>query len=253
MLEIANCSTGFAGRRVIRDLSLSLPAGELLAVVGPSGCGKSTLLHLAAGIHAPWQGAVHLHGERLEPGDRRIGLVQQHYGLFPWFTVEKNVALGLRFRGFSRQEQRRRVRESLEELGLADTGGRFPGELSGGEQQRVALARTTAYEPELLLLDEPFSALDAFTREELQEALLRLERRHRRASLLVTHSLEEATFLADRIGMMYETPTRLTVVPNPWERPPARRSREDRGGEEFLHAVAELRRIFEDLHHDREA
>lgn len=252
MLEIANCSTGFAGRTVIQDVSLSLPAGELLVVVGPSGCGKSTLLHLAAGIHAPWRGAVHLHGEALQAGDRRIGLVQQHYGLFPWFTVEKNVALGLRFRGLSRQERRRRVRESLEELGLADKGGRFPGELSGGEQQRVALARTTAYEPELLLLDEPFSALDAFTREELQEALLRLERRHRRASLLVTHSLEEATFLADRIGLMYEKPTRLTLIPNPWERPAARRSGEDRGGDEFLHAVAELRRIFEDLHHDRE-
>jgi NitT/TauT family transport system ATP-binding protein len=137
--------------------------------------------------------------------------------------------------------------QALAELGLADAATRFPGELSGGEQQRVALARTTALEPEILLLDEPFSSLDAFTREALQEELLRLQDLHGRATLLVTHSLEEAVFTADRIGIMHGRPAALSVRSNPWRTPRSERSHADRTTAEFGAAVATLRRDFEEL------
>lgn len=247
MLRLEGCTTGFDEVPLFRELSLELAAGELLVVVGPSGCGKTTLLHTAAGIQPPWSGSVLLDGAPLTPGDRRIGFVQQHYGLFPWFSVAKNVALGLRFRGVPRKERRERARRALEELGLAHRATAYPAALSGGEQQRVALARTTSYDPELLLLDEPFSALDAFAREELQEALLTLQNSRGPATLMVTHSLEEAIFLADRIGIMYGHPARLELLSNPWSTPRRRRSHRDRSQERYPAAVAELRRRFEEL------
>lgn len=247
MLRIEGCTTGFGDSPLFDELSLELKLGEILAVVGPSGCGKSTLLHLAAGVHQPWKGTVSLDGKALSPGDRRIGFVQQHYGLFPWFSVEKNVALGLRLRGVERSRRHDLVLGTLEELGLQEKGGRFPRELSGGERQRVALARTVAFSPELLLLDEPFSALDAFTREELQETLLALQNRQNRATLLVTHSLEEAVFLADRVGIMFGNPTQLRVGKNPWGRQRRDRRHENRQDPGYTAAVAEVRRRFEEL------
>jgi ABC-type nitrate/sulfonate/bicarbonate transport system ATPase subunit len=173
--------------------------------------------------------------------------VEQHYGLFPWFSVEKNVALGLRLRGIPRRERNDRVIAGLTELGLADKARSLPGELSGGEKQRVALARTIAADPNLLLLDEPFSALDAFTREELQQTLLMLHHRHHRSTLLVTHSLEEAVFVADRIGIMHGSPAGLTTVENPWRSVAGAPHREDRSSRRFGTAVAGVRRRFGEL------
>lgn len=247
MLRIDGCTTGYGETPLFSELSLELRLGEILAVVGSSGCGKSTLLHIAAGVHNPWKGSVALDGRALTPGDRRIGFVQQYYGLFPWFNVEKNVALGLRLRGVDYHRRRSLAMSSLKELGLREKAHRFPRELSGGERQRVALARTVAFDPEVLLLDEPFSALDAFTREELQETLLHLQNRQNRATLLVTHSLEEAVFLADRVGIMYGSPTRVRVSENPWTRKRRHRRREDRQEPGYAAAVAELRRRFEEL------
>lgn len=249
MLRIEGCTTGFGDTTLFARLSLELRLGEILAVVGPSGCGKSTLLHIAAGVHPPWTGSVTLDGKALAPGDRRIGFVQQHYGLFPWFTVEKNVALGLRLRGEGRSRRRSLALAGLRELGLQEKAHRFPRELSGGERQRVALARTVAFSPEVLLLDEPFSALDAFTREELQETLLELQNRQNLATLLVTHSLEEAVFLADRVGIMFGSPTELRVRQNPWHRKRRDRRHEDRQHPGYAAAVGSLRREFEGLRH----
>jgi NitT/TauT family transport system ATP-binding protein len=246
MLRLNACSAGYGDTTVFADVTLTVGPSQLIAVVGRSGCGKTTLVHVAAGLIQPRAGAVTLHGEPLCAGDLRIGLVQQHYGLFPWFTAGRNVEIGLELRRIGREERRARAAAALSELGLAEAARRYPAELSGGEQQRVALARTTALGPEVLLLDEPFSSLDAFTREALQEELLRLQDLHARATLMVTHSLEEAVFLADRIGVMYGRPAALSVLDNPWGRPRGERSHAARAEADFTAAVAALRRRFEE-------
>jgi NitT/TauT family transport system ATP-binding protein len=249
MLELTDCTARYGSFTVFASVSLTVWDAEVVAVVGPSGCGKTTLLHVAAALRPPAEGSVLLAGRPLARGDRRIGFVQQHYGLFPWFTTFANVELGLKLRHITRQERRRRTAAALSEVGLAARADHFPGELSGGEQQRVALARTNALEPEVLLLDEPFSSLDAFTREALQEDVLRLQAAHRRATLVVTHSLEEAVFLADRIGIMYGTPASIAVTENPWQVPAEERPHRSRTSRAFGEAVSEVRARFEELQH----
>jgi NitT/TauT family transport system ATP-binding protein len=160
--------------------------------------------------------------------------------------VRANVELGLKLRHVPAAARRKRAHTALSELGLEHLSGKYPAELSGGEQQRVALARTTAVEPEVLLLDEPFSSLDAFTRESLQEELLRLSSRHARATLLVTHSLEEAVFVSDRIGIMHGSPARLSLMGNPWSAPRGQRSAHGRSSPDFAAAVTTLRSRFEE-------
>jgi ABC-type nitrate/sulfonate/bicarbonate transport system ATPase subunit len=246
MLSIRDCSTGYADATLFADLTLHVAAGEVVVVVGRSGVGKTTLLHIAAGIHTPRRGQVTLDGRPLEAGDRRVGMVQQHFGLFPWLTVGANVALGLRLRGVPRSDHARRAHAALREVGLEDRRDAYPGELSGGERQRVALARTRSYHPRLLLLDEPFSALDAITREELQEDFMRLQLADGPAALLVTHSLEEAVFLSHRIGILRAHPLGFVMVENPWNRPFAERRHGHRGDADFLHAVGRMRHHFED-------
>jgi NitT/TauT family transport system ATP-binding protein len=246
MLAIRDCRTGYSETPLFTDLTLEVAPGEVVTVVGRSGVGKTTLLHVAAGIHTPQQGTVALDGRPLHPGDRRVGMVQQHFGLFPWLTVGANVALGLRLRGVPRPDRTQRAREVLREVGMDDRRHAYPGELSGGERQRVALARTRSYRPRLLLLDEPFSALDAITREELQEDFMRLQRSDGPAALLVTHSLEEAVFLSHRIGILRAHPLGFAIVENPWNRPFAERRHDHRGDEDFLRAVGRMRHLFED-------
>jgi NitT/TauT family transport system ATP-binding protein len=246
MLAIQGCTTGYGETPVFADLTLQVSPGEVVAVVGRSGVGKTTLLNAAAGIHTPWSGSITLNGTPLGPGDRRIGLVQQHFGLFPWMTSRDNVALGLALRGMSPVQRTAAADEALQEVGLQQRGTAYPGELSGGERQRVALARTRALRPQLLLLDEPFSALDAMTREELQEDFMGLQAPGGPAALLVTHSLEEAVFLSHRIGILREYPRGLTLVDNPWRRPFADRRHHHRADEDFLAALGRMRHFFED-------
>jgi sulfate transport system ATP-binding protein len=190
---------------VLRGISLEVEPGSLSALVGPSGSGKSTLLRIIAGLEAPDSGRVHLDGldvtER-PPQQRGIGFVFQHYAAFPHMSVSDNVAFGLRIRRRAAAQRRERVRELLELVGLAELAGSRPHELSGGQRQRMALARALAIEPRVLLLDEPFGALDARIRAELREWLRRLHDETHVTTLLVTHDREEAMETADRLVVM---------------------------------------------------
>ncbi|GGR74622.1 ABC transporter ATP-binding protein [Deinococcus seoulensis] len=181
----------------VGPLKLEVPGGEFLCVVGPSGSGKSTLLSLLAGFLKPQSGQIRLGGEVVRGPHPRLTLVQQEAALFPWLTVAGNVAFGLR--GVPRAERDARVQDALRQVGLAEYGARRPHELSGGQRQRVALARALAIQPGLLLLDEPFSALDHATRTALADELLALWWQHRVTVVFVTHQLEEALHLGQRV------------------------------------------------------
>ena len=191
-------------------VDLDVPAGELLAILGPSGCGKSTLLRMLAGLLEPTTGVVRL-ASRAPAAARAsagVGWLAQDDGLLLWRTVEDNVALALTL-GRRGRPDRGRVMAALEQVGLADAAGRYPGELSGGMRQRAAIAQVLANEPPLLLLDEPFGALDAQTRLRMQEWLSALLDRRRTATVLVTHDVEEALLLADRVAVLSPRPGRV--------------------------------------------
>jgi taurine transport system ATP-binding protein len=191
-------------------LSLEVPAGEFLVLVGPSGCGKSTLLRLLAGFERPTRGEVLIAGEQPDPG-RQAGVVFQQSRLFPWRTVGGNVALALGLRGIPRADRRERATELLDRVGLSGTAGRRTWEISGGQQQRVAIARALAGDRPLLLLDEPFAALDALTRERLQEDVRGVSERTGNTSVFVTHSVDEAVFLASRVVVLTQAPGRVAL------------------------------------------
>jgi len=192
------------GVRALDGVSFSVKPGEILAIVGGSGCGKSTLLRAIAGLDPPTRGRVLLDGEQVTAPHERIGIVFQEPRLLPWLKVGGNVGFGLEDR--PRAERRERVVQALTRVGLADKAAVWPRELSGGQAQRVALARALVPRPEVLLLDEPFSALDAFTRVDLQDHLLDLWADVRPTLILVTHDVDEAIVLADRILVMRARP-----------------------------------------------
>lgn len=186
----------------VADVDLEVAPGEFVAVVGASGCGKSTLLRILAGFERHTAGVVEVGGRPVRrPGPER-GVVFQDYGLFPWLTVAENVRYGPRQRRMSRTAAKRRAAEYIEIVGLTRFADRYPGELSGGMQQRVAIARVLANDPAVLLMDEPFGALDALTRTSMQHELRRLHVETGATVLLVTHSIEEAVYLADRVVVM---------------------------------------------------
>ncbi|MDI5972843.1 ABC transporter ATP-binding protein [Streptomyces sp. SL13] len=193
-------------------VSLDIGEREFVTVVGPSGCGKSTLLALAAGLDEPTSGEVTVDGERVTgPGPER-GMIFQQYALFPWLTVRRNVEFGLRLTGLPAAERRARATHAIELVGLADFADALPKTLSGGMKQRCAIARAYAVDPEVLLMDEPFGALDALTRVQLQEQLLRTWSAQRRTVLFVTHDVEEAVYLARRVVVMAARPGRVQEV-----------------------------------------
>ena len=196
------------------DVSFAVPAGELLAIVGPSGSGKTTLLRCVAGLEVPTSGAIHLAGQPVSDVPDALAVVFQDYSrsLYPWMTVAANVELPLRHRGLSDAERRERVVSSLSEVGLADAGARHPWQLSGGMQQRVSIARAIAYRPRLLLMDEPFGSVDAQTRADLQDQLLAIWRAHEMTILFVTHDVDEAVYLADRVLVLSSPPTTVSAV-----------------------------------------
>jgi NitT/TauT family transport system ATP-binding protein len=214
---------GVAGQgpvHALGPLDLDLARGELFAVVGPSGCGKSTLLDLLAGLAPPTEGTIAFEGApvRGQVPDG-IGVVFQEDATFPWLTIEDNIAFGLRERGADAADVRRRVAHALALMGLGEFRRAYPAQLSGGMRQRVCIARTLVLEPRLVLLDEPFGSLDQQTRLLMGDELLRLWRETRATVLLITHALDEAAMLADRIGVMSARPgTFLEVVETGWPR-----------------------------------
>ncbi|PSN09230.1 taurine ABC transporter ATP-binding subunit [Siccibacter turicensis] len=209
MLHIAHLNADYAGKPALSDINLTLDSGELLVVLGPSGCGKTTLLNLVAGF-LPWRsGSITLNGQPVRgPGAER-GVVFQNEGLLPWRNVEDNVALGLQLAGVDKPTRRARARTMLRNVGLEGAEQRYIWQLSGGQRQRVGIARALATDPQLLLLDEPFGALDAFTREQMQTLLLRLWHASGKQVLLITHDIEEAVFLATDLVLLSPGPGRV--------------------------------------------
>lgn len=196
------------GRTVtaLQDIDLDIPRGQFTCLLGPSGCGKSTLLNAVAGFSLPSSGTITVDGDPVTaPGPDR-GMVFQEYALFPWMTVEDNIAFGLHIKGQGKAEIRARVGDLLGMLSLSDFRQRFPKDLSGGMRQRVAIARVLALDSPIMLMDEPFGALDALTRRNLQDELLRIWSELKKTILFVTHSIEEAVYLADRIVVMTYRP-----------------------------------------------
>lgn len=200
-----------SGRRVeaVRDLTFTVDAGELVCLVGPSGCGKTTLLKCMGGLLTPTSGEVLLGGRRVSGPPPGMAFVFQEYGrsLFPWMRVGENVELPLRQKNLGRARRRELVADALESVGLADAAGAYPWQLSGGMQQRVAIARALAYEPEVLLMDEPFAAVDAQTRADLEDLVRRLWRQRGITILFVTHDIDEAVYLGERVLVLSASPT----------------------------------------------
>ncbi|WP_426347179.1 taurine ABC transporter ATP-binding subunit [Cronobacter universalis] len=209
MLQVSHLHASFDGKPALADISLTLNDGELLVVLGPSGCGKTTLLNLIAGFLPVETGSITLDGRAVTgPGADR-GVVFQHEGLLPWRSVLDNVAFGLQLQGVGREERRALARQMLAKVGLEGAENRFIWQLSGGQRQRVGIARALAADPQLLLLDEPFGALDAFTREQMQTLLLRLWATSGKKVLLITHDIEEAVFMATDLVLLSPGPGRV--------------------------------------------
>lgn len=219
MIEISNLSVSYRRENetipVLNRLSISIGSGDIYTFIGPSGCGKSTLLYVLSGIVKDYQGSVLINGRPVAPATQRIGLILQNYGLFPWKNVAQNIMLGKKIKRepLVLDDYSRYI---LEQLGIDSLLDRYPYELSGGQQQRVAIARAFLLKPELLLMDEPFSALDAISREALQELFLNIWKQYNVTTVFITHSVDEALYLGSRIVVLSPAPGRvLEVLENP--------------------------------------
>ncbi len=206
-LDLSNLQKFYGTNHVVKDFSIGIEKGEFISFLGPSGCGKTTTLRMVAGFEVPDQGAISIDGQdvvRLKPNQRNIGMVFQAYALFPNMTVAQNVGFGLKIAGKPKDQIAERVTEMLALVGLKDFGARYPFQLSGGQQQRVALARALAPSPQVLLLDEPLSALDAKIRVSLREEIRNIQRDLGITTIYVTHDQEEALSMSDRIVVMHD-------------------------------------------------
>ena len=210
MLQLRGVSKEFGSGKsrviILQDINFDVSDGEIMAILGPSGCGKTTLLRIIAGLEQPTSGDVLLDGERVERPSPQLGMTFQEHALLPWLNVDRNISIGLEMRGIPKEEIRTRSMQYLSMVGLQDSGDRYPYELSGGMRQRVAVARALTLEPKLLLMDEPFSALDPQTRRQIQQDILNVQERTGKATIVVTHSVEEAIYLADRLIILSSRP-----------------------------------------------
>lgn len=196
-------------RPIFEDFSISIEKGDAWSIIGPSGCGKTTLLYLIAGLLKPSKGTVEIEGKKVERPRKNTGLILQDFGLLPWRTVRENVELGLRIRGIAGDAF---VDAWLERLNIKDVSERYPHQISGGQRQRAAIARALVLKPDILLMDEPFSSLDAPTREGLQRLILDLQNEHGLTVILVTHTIEEAAFIGRRILHLNYPPNKAPFV-----------------------------------------
>ncbi len=216
-LEVDRVSKRFngdagGGTEALRDVSLSITEGEFVCLLGPSGCGKTTLLRIIAGLESPTEGEVRVDGVPVDGPTPRLGMIFQDYSLYPWRRVIDNIAFGLELAGVQKAERLARAGEYLDLVGLEGFANSFPYELSGGMRQRVAVARALATNPAVVLMDEPFGALDAQTRNAMQLELLEIWTKTKKTVLFVTHSVDEAVFLADRIMVLSPRPGRVREI-----------------------------------------
>jgi NitT/TauT family transport system ATP-binding protein len=204
----------------LQGMDLDIQSGSFVCLIGPSGCGKTTLLNMSAGLLPASEGSIYFRGKKLEGVNTHVGFITQHDNLLPWRTVEKNIGIALEIQKVPKKERRRRVAEVMELVGLSGFGRRFPSQLSGGMQKRASLARGLVYGPSTLLMDEPFGALDAQLRLNMQNELLRIWERDRKTVIFVTHDLDEAILLADKIVVFSTNPGRVVHVEDvPLQRP----------------------------------
>lgn len=203
--------------KALTNIEFDIPRGQTCSVIGPSGCGKTTLLYVLAGLISPTRGRVFIDNEVVRPGRLKTAIILQDYGLMPWKTVWENAALGLHIRKMSPWEIKVRVERILKELNIWKLKDFYPGQISGGQRQRTAIARALTLDPDLLLMDEPFSSLDALTREAMQKLLLNICRKNSITMVLVTHSIEEAVYLGQRIVVMSPGPGKIIkIFENPY-------------------------------------
>lgn len=215
MIRIAGLGVDYGSEVALNDIHLHIKKNETCAVIGPSGCGKTTLLFALTGLIKPQRGTIKIGGEALSGIRRQTGIILQNTGLLPWKTVHQNVALGLIARGMDRTIIHQKVDAILSELGIVQHRDKYPAQLSGGQRQRAAIARTLVTDPDLLLLDEASSSLDAITREHIQNLILSLYKKRPMTIVLVTHSIEEAVFLGQRIVVMDKASIKH-IIDNPY-------------------------------------
>jgi NitT/TauT family transport system ATP-binding protein len=194
---------------VLEDINYRIEEGKFFSIIGPSGCGKTTLLRIIAGLEKASRGEVLLGGEKIDHGEDLVGLVFQQYALFPWRTALENIEMGLEIMGIHKRERLAAALEYVKSFGLSGFENRYPGQLSGGMQQRVAIARTLVMKPRLVLMDEPFGSLDSQTRNEMQEFLLEVWQKRGETIVFVTHNVDEAVFLSDEIAVLSGRPARM--------------------------------------------
>ena len=248
MLEIRSLGktygTGDKATHAIRDVSFVVEEGEFVCVVGPSGCGKTTLLKCVAGLLPPSSGEVTLRGRAVNSPPEEMALVFQEYSrsLFPWMSVRNNVQLPLGHKGLRRSERSRLVEDALDEVGLTGFMDHYPWQLSGGMQQRVAIARALAYQPSILLMDEPFASVDAQTRDDLEDLVLQVRKDYGVTILFVTHDIDESVYLADRIVVLTHAPTEVKEVV-PVDLGSDRDQIETKALSEFAHLRAHIYRL----------
>jgi NitT/TauT family transport system ATP-binding protein len=207
IIECSNIYKSFDALKVLEDINITVKRGEFIVLLGPSGCGKSTFLNILAGFEKPSSGKVVVLGEEVKKPSRNYGFVFQDYALFPWKTVVGNVESGLKIE--NKKEKRNKAMQFIEMVGLSDFADEYPYRLSGGMKQRVGIARALAYDPPILLMDEPFGALDAQTRKLMQQELHRILRDFDKTIVFVTHSVVEAVYLADRVFVFSKRPSRI--------------------------------------------
>jgi sulfonate transport system ATP-binding protein len=226
---------------VLQDINLALEPGEFISIVGPSGCGKSTLLRLIIGLDQDYQGDIFLDGQRITGTSLQRGIVFQEPRLFPWLNVEKNIALGLLNSDLNAAQQHQTIREHITLVGLCGFETAYPHQLSGGMAQRVAIARALVNRPAILLLDEPFGALDIVTRAQMQQALYRIWEQERITMILVTHNVEEAVYLGNRVVILEPRPGRIRrIVPVQLAHPRDRLSNTFKAVESSVHQEINL-------------